>query len=266
MNNNGIASYVQEAEGLAFPRGPQGIQGIQGPPNELSIGTVTKGENYESAQATITGHYPNQKLNLRLPKGDKGDKGDKGADGTVAFDELTEEQRESLVGPRGPMGPTGPKGQDGTVKFDDLTAAQKASLVGPQGPRGYKGDKGDRGLKGDKGERGETGPQGPKGDMGPQGEKGDIGPGGESGIYYGDTKPEDENVKVWIDPTGTPGIEADSFIFDDGETLQDKYNNGELKGEDGVQGITPEVSFRLDANGDLYYTVAGMLDGDEVTF
>ena len=42
--NNGIASYVQEAEGLAFPRGPQGVQGNQGPPNELSIGTVEKAD------------------------------------------------------------------------------------------------------------------------------------------------------------------------------------------------------------------------------
>lgn len=62
-------------QGPQGPRGPQGIQGIQGPPNELAIGTVEKGED---ASATITGSYPDQKLNLVLPKGDKGDVGPAG--------------------------------------------------------------------------------------------------------------------------------------------------------------------------------------------
>lgn len=60
---------------FVIPRGPQGIQGIQGPPNELAIGTVEKGDN---ASATITGSYPDQKLNLVLPKGDRGDVGPAG--------------------------------------------------------------------------------------------------------------------------------------------------------------------------------------------
>lgn len=60
---------------FVIPRGDQGIQGIQGPPNELAIGTVEKGED---ASATITGSYPDQKLNLVLPKGDKGDVGPAG--------------------------------------------------------------------------------------------------------------------------------------------------------------------------------------------
>lgn len=60
---------------FVIPRGDQGIQGIQGPPNELAIGTVEKGED---ASASITGSYPNQKLNLVLPKGDRGDVGPAG--------------------------------------------------------------------------------------------------------------------------------------------------------------------------------------------
>lgn len=55
----------------------------------------------------------------------KGPKGDKGQDGTVAFDELTEEQRLSLKGEKGD------KGQDGTVAFDELTDEQRESLRGP---------------------------------------------------------------------------------------------------------------------------------------
>lgn len=78
-------------------------------------------------------------------------KGDKGADGTVSFDELTEEQRASL------KGEDGKDGKDGTVKFDALTDAQKASL------KGEKGDKGDKGDRGEKGAAGATGAQGPAG-------------------------------------------------------------------------------------------------------
>ena len=83
-------------QGPAGPQGPQGIQGPVGPAgpvgpqgevgpvgpvgpaNELAIGSVTKGDE---AEATITGEYPDQKLNLVLPKGDKGDKGEKGDKG-----------------------------------------------------------------------------------------------------------------------------------------------------------------------------------------
>ena len=59
-------------------------------------------------------------------KGDKGDKGDRGIDGTVTFDELTDEQKASLKGDKGDVGPQGPQGP-----------------IGPQGDTGPKGEKGD---------------------------------------------------------------------------------------------------------------------------
>ena len=55
-------------KGPAGPQGPQGLQGPAGPPNELAIGSVTTG----SADATITGSYPNQLLNLVIPQGTTG--------------------------------------------------------------------------------------------------------------------------------------------------------------------------------------------------
>ncbi|QWY84900.1 minor tail protein [Gordonia phage MScarn] len=64
-----------------LPKGDKGDQGdpstVPGPPgpaNALGIGTVAEG----SAAANITGSYPNQKLNLVLPKGPKGDVGPAG--------------------------------------------------------------------------------------------------------------------------------------------------------------------------------------------
>lgn len=47
----------------------------------------------------------------------------------------------------------GEKGADGTVAFEELTEEQKASL---KGDKGDKGDRGERGEKGDKGEKGDS--------------------------------------------------------------------------------------------------------------
>jgi hypothetical protein len=58
-----------------------------------------------------------------------------------------------------------------------------------------------------------------------------------TGIYVGEEEPTDEMVDVWIDPNGTPTVEAYNIIFADNETLQTKYENGELKGDKGDRGI-----------------------------
>ena len=124
-------------------------------------------------------------VNIIGPRGPKGDKGDKGQDGTVAFEELTNEQLEmirgpqgqdgtvafeeltdeqiemlrgpqGIQGPQGPQGDQGPKGQDGTVAFEELTDEQLEMLRGPQGPRGYQGYQGEQGERGPKGDKGES--------------------------------------------------------------------------------------------------------------
>ena len=87
-----------------------------------------------------------------------------GVDGTVAFDELTPEQRASLKGEKGDRGETGPQGERGEV--------------GPQGPIGETGPIGPQGPKG---EKGDTGAQGPQGEIGPKGDKGDTGERGPKG-------------------------------------------------------------------------------------
>lgn len=51
-----------------------------------------------------------------------GPQGTAGVDGTVAFENLTEAQIESLKGPQGDVGPQGPVGE-----------------TGPQGPQGIQG-------------------------------------------------------------------------------------------------------------------------------
>lgn len=93
-------------------------------------------------------------------------RGDAGKDGTVSFEELTEEQVGSLRGPQGIQGEQGPKGDKGD-KGD--TGEQ-----GPQGEQGIQGPKGDKGDKGDKGEQGPQGIQGIQGETGPQGPAGET--------------------------------------------------------------------------------------------
>lgn len=74
-------------------------------------------------------------------KGDKGDPGEKGADGTVAFESLTPEQKESL---RGISIESASVDTDGnlTITFSDGDSEDVGNIMGPQGIPGSKGDKG----------------------------------------------------------------------------------------------------------------------------
>lgn len=93
--------------------------------------------------------------------GPPGPAGPRGADGTVAFEDLTDEQRESLRGPQGIQGEPGPQGIQGERGLQ--------GEPGPQGIQGIQGIQGERGLQGETGPRGSQGIQGP---AGPQGERG----------------------------------------------------------------------------------------------
>lgn len=74
-------------------------------------------------------------------KGDKGDPGEKGVDGTVAFESLTPEQKESL---RGISIESASVDTDGnlTITFSDGDSEDVGNIMGPQGIPGSKGDKG----------------------------------------------------------------------------------------------------------------------------
>ena len=91
---------------------------------------------------------------------------------------------QGIQGEVGPVGPQGPKGDDGSIIFEELTDEQKEELrgpqgvAGPQGPQGIQGPIGPAGAKGEQGIQGEPGPQGPEG---PQGIQGPIGPKGDDG-------------------------------------------------------------------------------------
>lgn len=113
-------------------------RGNTGPPNTLTIGTVTTGAPGAAAAASITGVSPNQILNLTLPQGQ--------------------------TGPTGPTGSTGPAGPPNTLTIGTVTtgapgAAAAASITGtspnqilnlslPQGQQGPQGIQGPQGVPG----------------------------------------------------------------------------------------------------------------------
>ena len=72
-----------------------------------------------------------EEVEQKLENGEfTGPQGPAGRDGTVKFEELTEQQRESL------------RGTDGTVAFEELTEQQRASLKGEPGEPGKPGEPG----------------------------------------------------------------------------------------------------------------------------
>lgn len=90
--------------------GPAGATGATGPKGD-------KGDKGDTGATGATGPQGKQGIQgVQGPKGDKGDKGDTGAQGPQGI--------------QGPVGPQGPKGADGTMTFEDLTEEQKESLRG----------------------------------------------------------------------------------------------------------------------------------------
>lgn len=99
--------------GEAGPVGPQGPQGEKGD-------TGPKGDKGDPGEVGPQG-----------PQGEKGEKGDPGEAGPVG-----PQGPQGEKGDTGPQGPQGEKGADGTMTFEDLTEEQKESLKGDKGDPG----------------------------------------------------------------------------------------------------------------------------------
>lgn len=152
------------------------------------------------------------------PQGPKGEKGDKGADGTVTFESLTPEQKESL---RGVSITAVSIDVDGnlTITFSDGDSENVGNIIGPQGVPGPKGDKGD------------VGPQGPQGLQGPQGEKGEQGNDGTSLNVLG-TKESEADLPLSAEKNDAYLIDGEIWVFDGAN-----WNNaGKIQGPQGPVG------------------------------
>lgn len=177
--------------------GPQGPKGEKG----------DKGEKGAEGPAGPQGP--------RGEKGDKGDPGEKGADGTVAFESLTPEQKESL---RGISITAVSIDTDGnlTITFSDGDSENVGNIIGPQGPQGPQGEKGD------------VGPVGPQG---PQGEKGEQGNDGTSLNILG-TKESEADLPLSAEKNDAYLINGEMWVFDG-----TNWNNaGKIQGPQGPVG------------------------------
>ena len=129
INTVRLAGYTPDAEdpttGTEFPAltvinlrtvmdedPTPGYEGLvySGPPNVLTVGTVTTGAPGSDAAADIGGVSPSQTLDLVIPRGDVGPKGDKGDKGDVGPKGDTGDK-----GDKGDVGPKGDTGDDSTV-------------------------------------------------------------------------------------------------------------------------------------------------------
>ena len=154
-------------QGPAGPEGPQGPQGLPGAPGaDGKDGAV-------GPQGPVGPEGPQGLPGKDGAIGPQGPAGADGVDGTVSFEDLTEEQRESLRGPQGVPGKDGVNGAPGADGKDGAPGPQ-----GPAGPEGPQGEQGPQGLPGKDGADGAPGPEGPQGPQGPAGPAGDGGGGG----------------------------------------------------------------------------------------
>lgn len=160
--------------------------------NVLGVGFIGDSAYQTAVKNGFEGTEQEWLDSLRGPQGipgPVGPTGPKGADGTMSFEELTDEQKEELRGPQGKEGPPGPAGADSTVPgpvgpagadgysptvtitpidggnvvtITDETGPHSFNVMnGAQGPQGIQGPAGKDGAQGD---QGPAGPQGPKGD------------------------------------------------------------------------------------------------------
>lgn len=238
------AQLVQDKENGVF-------DGEDGVSPKVSVGTVLTGASGSDAQVSQSGTPTDVVFNFVIPRGLPGERGPVGPTGPIGLTgPVGPAGPTGLTGPVGPMGPigltglTGPQGAPFT--YDDFTPEQLEALTGPAGKDGATIQSFERtsgnGAPGTtdtytltmndgssfeiqvyNGADGEG-----AGDMtmtvyDPQGKQQDI-------FKYVDDKLKDIDVDVT----------ADEVTFADGETFQQKYDNGELKGQDGGRGAPGE--------------------------
>lgn len=135
------------------------------------------------------------------------------------------------------------------------TGAPARGEAGPAGPAGERGEQGPQGPAGEAGdvwvpevdpetgdltweknalaEPGRVNIRGPQGERGPQGPAG-AGSGDMVAAVY-DPEGRGEDIFAYAD-RAAENVKAGGVTFEDGESLQEKYDGGELRGADGAPG------------------------------
>ena len=130
-----IKITTQQAEAVSLKNEGEMIKGPQGDSAyQVALNNGFKGTE-EAWLASLVG--PQGKEGPAGPQGTPGVKGIDGKDGRPGAD--GKPGKDGEPGPAGAPGPQGPPGKDGTMTFEELTEEQKASLKGEPGEPGKSG-------------------------------------------------------------------------------------------------------------------------------
>ena len=257
-DTNEIVPHYSDWIDIKGVKGESGEQGPEGPRGDDGISFVDAKIHEDTLYVY---NSLGEKFNLgevRGPQGEPGPVGPKGE--ALTWHDLTESQRQLLVGPSGPSGPkgdpgsfpmvecdheerkirfqvkedytdpwgpwidmpVGPQGEQGPAfVYEDFTQQQLMGLQGPTGPQGEKGDQGETGPQGPTGPRGL---KGEKGDQGIQGEKGEKGDKGDAGVDA-DLTPIKDEVEEFKKKVVDDHTKFDKRLKDTTEKLRSEITN-----------------------------------------
>lgn len=244
--------------------------------------------------AVINGFKGTEEEWLASLKGERGEQGKQGEPGTVVFEELTDEQKELLKGNPGEDGEDGKDGVSPAVSVTTITGGKRVTITDASGEHVFDIMDGEDGNDGDDGvspgvsitpiSGGHritiTDATGAHSFDVMNGKDGAAGAGtGDMLASMYDPQNKCTDVFKYVDDT-LKGIDvdvtADEVTFADGSTFQEKYDSGELKGQDGndgSNGVSPIVSVAAitgghrititDANGTKTVDVMDGTDGND---
>ena len=230
-------------------------------------GTIT--HEWQGTTLVITSDSGTSACDLKGSQGDMGIRGPQGAagkigqDGTVSFEELTDEQRASLKGDKGDAATIAlgnyATGEPGTEVVITNTGTPSAAVFNFVIPKGNVGPQGPQGETGPAGAQGETGPAGPQGETGPQGPKGEPG----KGLTILGTYPTLQALTEAVTSAQqgdfyNVGTTAPYEIYMWDNTAASFVSQGRLQGANGAV-FTPSVA----ADGTLSWTNNGGLDNPD---
>lgn len=175
-------------------RGPRGFKGSPGLDGKSFIWEDHKDEILSKIKDSSLKfeHLTQEQIQeLRGPRGFRGQKGKSGLDGKDGQDGKNfewEEHKEKILEHLNTL----------KLKFDDLTEDEKESLRGFRGPRGQRGKQGEQGEKGEKGDTGLTGAPGIRGLRGEDGKDGKDGIDGKDAPIIIDIELEEWNDYIYF--------------------------------------------------------------------
>ena len=237
-----VLKLKQNGAWVPISVGAQGPRGDVGPANTLTIGTVISGIE---ASATITGEAPNQVLNLVLKQGDKGNPGD--AAPTITGITIRQSDYHMIV--------TLSDGTSYDAGYCRGAAGNGIASIALKSGTHAAGTTDTYEI---------TFTDGTTFDFFVYNGANGTGAGDMLASTY-DPQGKAQDIFAYVD-NAVSGVTADDVTFSDGETFQQKYDSGELKGKDGVGIQKVEQTTISNEDGGTNVITVTKTDGSSSTF